>query len=150
MKRSVAGWFVVVFMVCGGFAAARAAEQAGQSPKQQATSTSSAATLIPQSLSAVGAITELDLKALTPSLQLTGADGKVLTLALDPQLTSIWQNGQMGKLDALKVGQQVKVRYASKDGKSMVKSITIAQAIPPAAATTAAPVATPGAQKKSY
>jgi len=78
-------------------------------------------------MSAVGSITELDLKPLTPSLKLTGADGKVWTLALDPQLTSIWQNGQIGKLDALKVGQQVKVRYTSKAGKNMVKSITIVQ-----------------------
>ncbi len=137
MNRRFAGWLVVVCMVCAGGSVARAAEQAGQPAKQQATSASSTSTPIQQSLSAGGSITALDLKPLAPSLKLTGADGKVWTLALDPQLTSIWQNGQIGKLDALEVGQQVKVRYTSKAGKNLVKSITIVQATTPAAAAPA-------------
>jgi len=88
-------------------------------------------------MSTVGSITELDLKTLSPSLKLTDADGKVWTLALDPQLALIWRNGQIGKLDALEVGQQVKVRYTSQAGKNMVRSITIVQATSPAAAAPA-------------
>ena len=56
MKRNVAGWVVVVFMVCGGVSAVRAAEQGGQSPKQQETSTGATPSSQPGTLQAAPAV----------------------------------------------------------------------------------------------
>ena len=139
MKRlRTAGLIVGGLLVGGMVSVVHAADQPGTHPiTPKAPLASPPSTRIPQIMSITGSITELDLKAMSPSLKLTGADGKVWTLALDSQLTSIWQNGQIGKLDALQVGQQVKVRYTSKAGKNMVKSNTIVQATTPVAAAPA-------------
>ena len=144
MKRlRTAGLIVGGLLVGGMVSVVHAADQPGTHPiTPKAPLASTPSTSIPQITSITGSITELDLKAMSPSLTLTDAGGKVWTLALDPQLTSIWRNGQIGKLDALQVGQQVKVRYTSKAGKNVAKSITIAQAITPVA-TAPAPSMTP-------
>ncbi len=144
MKRfRTAGLIVGGLLIGGMVSVVHAADQPGTQPtkpKAPLASTTSTRTLPVTAIT--GSITELDLKAISPSLKLTDADGKVWTLAIDPQLTSIWRNGQIDKLDALKVGQRVKARYLAKGGQNVAKSITIAQA--------PAPAATPGAQKKSY
>ena len=156
MKRyGTAGLILAGLLVGGMVSVVHAADQPGThlvTPKAPLASTPS--TRIPQITSITGSITELDLKAMSPSLTLTDISGKGWMLTLDPQLTSVWQDGQLGKLEALKVGQQVKARYLSKGGQNVAKSITIAPTSTPVAATTAAPASTPaaapGAQKKSY
>ena len=152
MKRlRTAGLIVGGLLVGGMVSVVHAADQPGTHPATpKAPLASTTATSTPQVTAITGSITALDLKAMSPSLTLTDISGKSWMLTLDPQLTSIWRNGRIGKLDALKVGQQVKARYLSKGSQNVAKSITIAQAPAPTAATTAAPAATPGVQKKSY
>ncbi len=144
MKRyGTAGLILAGLLVGGMVSVVHAADQPGTQPtKPKAPLASTPATRTPPVTAITGSITELDLKAISPSLKLIDASGKIWMLTLDPQLTSVWQNGQLGKLDALKVGQQVKARYLSKGIQTVAKSITIAQISTPAAA--------PGAQKKSY
>ena len=157
MKRhGTVGLIMGGLLVGGMVSVGHAADQPGTQPtKLKAPLASPASTRTPPVTAITGSITALDLKAMSPSLTLTDAGGKVWMLTLDPQLTSVWQDGQLSKLDAVKVGQQVKVRYTSKAEQNVAKSITIARAPTPAAATTASPAATTpvaaaGAQKKSY
>ena len=144
MKRyGTAGLILAGLLVGGMVSVVHAADQPGTQPtKPKAPLASTTSTSTPQVMAITGSITALDLKAMSPSLQVTDAGGKIWVLTLDPQLTSVWQNGQLGKLETLKVGQQVKARYLSKGSQNVAKSITIAQISTPAAA--------PGAQKKSY
>ena len=90
-------------------------------------STSTSQTSIVKTTMAVGSITALDLMSTPPSLKLIAADGKIWTLTLDPKATLVWQNGQVVKLDQLKIGEQVSVRYLPKDGKEVAQSIRVVQ-----------------------
>lgn len=130
MKQRWMSWLMAVVLLGGTAGVALAAEEGSSMPQPASTSASSTPT--PQILSAEGTISALDLQAASPSLQLTAADGKVWNVAVEPQATMVWRNGQMAKLDQLKAGERVKVRYTEKDGRHVAKSIQLAQA--PAAA----------------
>lgn len=119
---------------------------AADSPSNSSAPTSSASVPTPQTTLQEGLIAMLDLKAVPPTIQLKTADGKLWPLALDLLTTTVWQHGMPAKLDQLKVGDQVKVRYAEKNGKMMVKSIQLVQA--PGTATPSSSSAT--TPTKSY
>lgn len=99
----------------------------------------SAAAPAPSSSVVEGTVASLDLASATPSLKVTGADGKSWTLEFDSKTTSIWKDGQMVKAEDLKTGQSVKVRHAMVGGKDLAQSVRIVSASKPAAGTTAAP-----------
>ena len=129
MARHVRLAMAVGFVISGVMPAVWAAEQ-GQT-----------STTAPASSSSVveGTVASLDLASATPSLRVTGADGKSWTLEFDSKTTSIWKDGQMVKAENLKTGQSVKVRHAMVGGKDLAQSVRIVSASKPVAGTTAAP-----------
>ncbi len=137
-QRSVSSCIICAAVVCGAAAVVSAAEQQGARPTTERKATapvSATATVIPQAKVAEGAITTLDLQAVSPTLTLTTAEGKTWTVAVDTKTTTVWQNAQIAKLDQLKVGDQVRVRYTTKDGKDVAKSIQLVKGNNTAAAS---------------
>ena len=119
MTRRDLGMLALIAMVCGAASAVRAAE----SISAPSASTMPAAT--PQISTSEGAITAMDVTSTAPSVTIRGAAGQSWTLALDPTNVSVWRNGQMGSLDELAVGAQVKARHLERDGQQWVRSIEI-------------------------
>ena len=115
---------VPFLMVVGVSSMVCAAESSSTMPAAPASSVS---TPTPQTSAQEGSITALDLKSAAPSIQVTGKEGKVWTLAIDPLATTVWENGMPAKWDSLKVGSHVKVRYTEKSGKVVAKSIQLVQ-----------------------
>ena len=126
MKRYSVLGMASVLALCGTVSVALAADYTGS--KTSTTST----TATPQIETAEGSLSGINL--ITNSLTVT-TKGKILNLAIDPKATTAWKGSQPFTLSQLKLGDQVKVRYASKDGKQLCKSIEVPQA---AAAATAA------------
>lgn len=85
-----------------------------------------------------GSITALDLKAQPSILKLTDEQGKLVTLSLDSRTTTVFREGRPAKLEALQVGQRVKVEAISKEGKQFAKTVEVLPASP-AAPQSAAP-----------
>lgn len=79
-----------------------------------------------------GSISALDLKALPPTLKIMGAGGESWTLEVDRKETSVLQEGRAAKLDELRIGQQVKVKFVKRGGKELAKTIEVAKATPAA------------------
>ena len=121
-------WIAALVMLCGMAPAVYAAEESAAAPA------SSTSVPTPQITSAEGAIASIDAQSVSPSLKLTAADGKTWTLTLDAKTTSVWNRGQLSRLETLKTGDQVKVRYMVKEGRNWAKSIEIVPATPSAAA----------------
>lgn len=137
---------IVSGLISGGMVqAAWAAEQGGQAAEHQTTPAGvsstqttttpaqSASTTATPSPEVAGSITMLDLNSATPTVRLSGGDGRVWTFALDPKNTSVWKEGRMVKVDELTQGQSVKIRYATMGGKDLAQSIRILSASSPAA-----------------
>ena len=139
-RRSRTTWVLALLMAGGTISAVFAAEQ----PSGQAAS-STAAAPAPQILSANGTITALDITSAAPSIQLTDAAGKSWTIALDAKTTTVWQGMQLSKLEELKVGDAVKVRYINKEGKETARTIQVAPAMTHASAPSAS-TTTPAAK----
>gem|GEM_PF-2270965 len=128
MKRNwaILSIFMLVVTMCAVVPAVLAAEHPGQSMGEKAAMpTSSVSTSTPQIASAEGSVSDVDFQANT--LKLTASDGKFWTLTLDPKSTLVWKGGQILNLTDIKAGEQVKVRYTSKEGKQVAKSVDIAQ-----------------------
>ncbi len=129
MKRYSTVLIVSVLALCGMVSVALAAEYTGSKTSTTAT---------PQIETAEGSLSGVDLT--TNSLKVTDSNGKIWNLAIDPKTTTAWKGSQPLALSQLKVGDQVKVRCASKNGRQICKSIEIRQvsaAAPAAASTTA-------------
>lgn len=142
MARHLRLAMTVGLVISGLMPAVWAVEQGQPSDaKPAATSPSpvqATATSTPSSSIVEGTIASLDLASATPSLKVTGADGKSWTLGVDPKTSSIWKNGQMVKWEDLKQGQSVKIRHAMIGGKDLAQSVRIVSASKPVASTTAA------------
>jgi len=137
MKRNWKVWLVLTLVVCGTVPAALAGEHPGTPMgSRKATPASSSSTPTPQISSAEGSISAIDLQ--TNSLNLTTADGKIWTLALDPKTTLVWKGTEQAKLDNLKVGEKVKVRYVAKEGKQLARSVDINESSPTASSAPSA------------
>ncbi len=128
MKHYSMTGMAFVLALCGTVSVALAADYTGSK-----TTTTTSTTATPQIETAEGSLSSIDL--ITNSLTVT-AKGKILNLAIDPKATTAWKGSQPFTLNQLKLGDQVKVRYASRNGRQICKSIEIPQA--PAAATAAA------------
>lgn len=133
-------WVVLAF-------AAGALASAAWAAENQPASSMTAPT--PQIKSSQGSIAEINLVSPTPWFKVSGANGESWTFMLDAKTSSVWQNGQLLKESDLKVGEQVKVRHTSKEGKEWAKSIEIVQASAPLASP-AAPERAPVEPAKSY
>ncbi|MBI3323857.1 MAG: hypothetical protein HYZ92_01070 [Candidatus Omnitrophica bacterium] len=125
--------FVVGFTMVAGMASAYAADPSSATGSgQPAPSAPPIATI----KVAEGTITSSDVaSANPPTIQVTNADGKVLTLRLDTAMTAVWEKGLKGSLSQLKQGQWVRVRYTEQDGKEIAKSIQIGHAAASASST---------------
>ncbi len=71
-----------------------------------------------------GSISALNLEASSKAVEVTGNDGRVLSIALDPS-TEILRNGQRVDPDKLKVGDQVDVSLDHRDGEEIAKRIDV-------------------------
>ena len=112
MKRQ---WMIVMLLglIAGNVGLALAAESAASQKTAPASATSVAE----------GSIAAIDLQA--KNLQLQGANNVTWMLKLDPNTTSVWQDGKMGNLAQLKAGEKAKVRFVTQDGQKVAKSISI-------------------------
>ena len=143
MKGRWIAWTVLAVMVAGTAPAALAEQTAkpsnsGSAMTQSAAApTSASAVVTPKTSLAEGSIATLQLQATPPSLTLAGSEGKTWTLIIDPKSTTVWESGQMAKLEQLTVGQRARVRYAEQDGKSVITSVQIQPASGPTAAAPA-------------
>lgn len=128
MTRGAMRWMVLAIVGLGVAAAVRAYGQAGGRAGGLQIGTFE------------GSIAGLDLASATPSLRVSAEDGKARTLRVDELETSVWKGGRLVQPQDLEVGQRVRVRHMSRDGKDTAQSIEILQA---GAAPGAAP--SPGA-----
>lgn len=124
MTRKTMGALFLACATAGVLPALCAAEEPATSKPM---SSSSAPT--PQTMTAEGAVSSVDLTSIPPSVQLTTADGKTWSMVLDAKTTSVWKGNQIATPEAVKTGDHVKVRYMAKDGKHWVKSIQIIEAM---------------------
>ena len=89
-----------------------------------------------------GAIVEIRGSSAAPlAVSLAKADGSTIQVAVDPQETVVLRGGRVAEFNTLEKGQQVKTRYALKDGKEVARSIEITDPLPmlaPASAPAAA------------
>lgn len=74
----------------------------------------------------------IDLKAQPSILRMTDEQGKLVTLSLDSRTTTVFREGRPAKLEALQVGQRVKVEAISKEGKQFAKTVEVLPASPAA------------------
>lgn len=151
MARHVRLAMTVGLVISGLMPAVWAVEQ-GQPSDAKAAATSASptqATAAPAASSSIveGTIASLDLASATPSLKVTGADGKSWTLGFDSKTTSIWKEGQMVKAADLKAGQSVKIRHAMIGGKDLAQSVRIVSASKPVAST---PATTSTSKSQAY
>ena len=150
MKRERMVSLVAAFIVLGILPAARVEGQQA-SPSQRSPAAQAARTSV-----LTGSIMALNLTGPAPSLKVAAADGKIVTFALDPKAVSVKQDGKAIKLEALEVGQSVKVHPTVKGGKQMVEAIEIVPAKPtatpaeprPRPIAPGAPKADPGAPRE--
>jgi len=126
MKKFWFRAFTIVGFVSGFTAAAFAVEQAGQAvtPKP-AVLASSTSVPTPKITSVEGTIAALNLQAQSPTIDLSGTDGKKWTVAVNLKTTAVWQSAKPGSISDLKVGQHVKVRHAVIGGREVAKSIEV-------------------------
>lgn len=110
--------------------------------ESSASTAKSAAVAVPAPvlMTAEGSVSELDLKAGT--LKLIDAAGKSWTMGIETPGTAVWKETKFVSLAELKAGDRVKVRYVTKNGKAIARSIDIQ----PASASSA-PATVPAAQK---
>lgn len=128
MKRYSTAWMMSILALCGMVSVALAADYTGSKTSTTAT---------PQIETAEGSLSGVDL--LNNGLKVTDSKGKVWNLAVDPKTTTAWKGNQPLTLAQLKMGDQVKVRCTSINGKQICKSIEVSQppaAVPPTASTT--------------
>ena len=129
---------ILVAMAFGTTSVVLAAEQGGQT---SATKTTSAAQAVPplQAKEVQGSIATLDLQSLSPTLTLRSASGQPWALGVDPKGTTVWSGSQLGNLNQLKVGSQVKIRYEEQTGRKLAKRIELAQPSATSASVTSQP-----------
>lgn len=72
-----------------------------------------------------GMIVALDAPGDYPRVLLWSEKGGSQRLTLDRKSTWVWQNGQVSGVNALRIGQRVKIRYALDRGADMVRSLMI-------------------------
>lgn len=89
--------------------------------KHTPTPVSSTSKSTPSVATQVGTIANIDAK----SLKLSSADGSSSTITIDPAATSVWKMGKSLPISDLKVGEKVKVRRTTKNGKDVAKSIEV-------------------------
>jgi len=119
-------WVSLMF-VGVGLAEAQAAEAPASSTRPAMPSE------VAQPKTAEGSIASLDLVGANPNVTIAEANGKSVKLWLDPQAT-VREQGQVGTIKQLKVGQWVIARTLLKDGKPTIESIQITKSAPAAAA----------------
>ncbi len=116
MKRYLTALTVIVLVLCGMVSVAAAADYAGSTTTTTST---------PQIVTAEGLLSGVDLP--NNSLKVTDSTGKIWNLAIDPKATTAWKGNQPLTLSQLKIGERVKVRCTSKEGKQICKSIEVSQ-----------------------
>lgn len=90
-----------------------------------------------------GSLTGVDLLSATPSVTVSTPDGRSVTLGIDPNTTTVRQQGQAGgTLRSLKTGQRVQVTHQRTGDKDLAQVITI-RSIAPMATSSETP-------RKSY
>lgn len=145
MKRSWATWVMIGSIVCGILPVLEAAEESSKPTSASSSastaqpapaSTSAAAPSAPKLSIAEGTVSAIDLTSLTPTVKLTGSDGKVWTIGVDLKATTVWDNGQAAQLAQVHAGQRVRVRYQEKDGKPIATAIRLEPVQKPTASTT--------------
>lgn len=78
-----------------------------------------------------GAISEIRGASGSPlSLDISKPNGSTLSLTVDPVETVVLQGGRVAEFETLEKGQQVKARYALKEGKEVARSIEITDPLP--------------------
>jgi hypothetical protein len=107
MKRIALIGAVLVAALCGAGVNARAEQGAAVARLAQ------------------GKVSVLDLKSAAPIIKITKDNGTVLNLALDPKSVKVEQAGKTVALDQLKVGQKVKARYTTENGKQVISSLEL-------------------------
>ncbi len=78
-----------------------------------------------------GIILALDLHASTPTLRLSGIDGKVWSLLADPRSLVVLQGGHPAKADQLQIGDLVTITYEDRNGRPTAKAIDILSSAAP-------------------
>jgi hypothetical protein len=144
MNKYQNAWLAVLTIVAGFTQVALAAEYGGQSTATKTTTAAPAAkqatatspTSPAQTKQIQGSITTLDLKSPAPTVALKDATGQTWVIGVDPKGTTVWSGSQVGNLDQLKVGSQVKIWYEEKTGRKLAKKVEIVQ--PVATATSSA------------
>ena len=148
--------FVIVVALGGMMPALHAADQPSTSSASGAASKSSLAAPMPASHSASstqtaagpasaaktinGSLSAVNLTASAPSVKVTGADGTVWTLAVDPSAVSVWRAGQRVAANQLQVGQRVTVHATDANGQPTAQTIQIRASTQSGAAPTQSPV----------
>lgn len=74
-----------------------------------------------------GSISAIDLKASPPTMQVSSA-GETRTLRVPSGITIRSGDGRTASLDQFRVGQRVRVKYATENGREVAKSIELAEA----------------------
>lgn len=123
MKPNAVGWMVGVLIVGAvGWAALAAIQRPAK--------------ILPPSQLFEGSISEIRGSSTAPlGLNILKSDGSMLQLAMDPLETVVLQGGRVAEFKTLEKGQQVKVRYALKEGKEVARSIEITDPLPMLAPT---------------
>ena len=134
---------IVAMLMSGIIPAALAVEHGGQPMTEKSRTTASTTAQTQQTWEAEGSVTGLELQGTTPTLAVRGANGQTWNFTLNSQGTTVWTGSQLGSLSQLKLGEQVKVRYAQQGAAKLAKSVRIA---PPAEAASSAQPA--GSQAK--
>ncbi len=116
-KKNWTIWIIVMLGTCGAATSAFGLEKT-------VAPVSSTVKATPLIASMEGSIGALDVKSQTPSLRLILTGGRSRSLELD-RATTVWKDRQALTLDRLKVGDRVKIRHMTKNGRQMAKSIEI-------------------------
>ncbi len=123
-------WILPVVGLVGGLGiitSAWAVDQGAPAIAQKKIETGAATASSAQQPAAVqGSITGLNLQDAAPTIALKGNSGQSWNLAIDPKATTVWNGSQLGNISQLKLGEQVKVRYAEQNGRRIAKTIEIA------------------------
>lgn len=141
MQRELLIGVMATTLICSTAAGALAADTASSATASgQSAATSPASPAAPAAIIAtvVGSIAALDLTAVPPSMTLTTKAGTTQTLPLTPAQVMVWRNDQHSSVEQLKIGDVVKVRVETKEGKQIVRSIRVEPA-PQTSAASATP-----------
>ena len=122
IKRNVLIWISAILAVG---AAAWGALAVTQGPAFYGPGTPASSRLFEGSISEIAGASAAPL-----GVTVAGKNGSVLQLVMDPQETVVLQGGRVTEAGQLEKGQQVKVRYALKDGKEVARSIEITDPLP--------------------